>query len=284
MTEPNLYHLRYFISAAQLGSVAAAAKAHNISQPAISQGIRKLEDSLECSLLVHTKNRFKLTEEGKLLVARSGELFNTLLSIKSELKGSQKEISGPLTIASADSLVMSFLPKSLSKLRQKHPLISVEMNFKNVSEIVADVKSGKTELGILVDDGKVQGVHKELLHEGAFSFICAKGLRPILKDSQFLVTQEAPGEIELQKIFKKKFGKVAAIAMKVESWEVIAKLCSLGMGVGFVPDMMLNHWDNIRSLDESKDIAGTQKYRVLLIHRGSHQLSRQARAYLELLK
>ncbi|UOF00638.1 LysR family transcriptional regulator [Bdellovibrio reynosensis] len=281
-SEPNLYHLRYFVSAAQLGSVAAAAKAHNVSQPAISQGIRKLEESLECSLMIHTKNRFKLTEEGKLLVQRSGQLFQTLEGIKLDLKGSKAELSGTISIATADTLAQSLLPKSLLKLKQKHPQLGIEIGFSNAAEVLSLVKTGKAELGIVVDDGRIQGVDMSVLHEGSFCCVFAKGIR-ISHDLGFIVTQEAPGEMELQKIYKKKFSKPAPIAMKVESWEVIAKYVTLGLGIGFIPDLMLHHWDGIRVIEELQPLAEKQKYRVLLIHRGTHQLSRQAQAFVALL-
>lgn len=282
-SEPNLYHLRYFVSAAQLGSVAAAAKAQNVSQPAISQGIRKLEESLECSLMIHTKNRFKLTEEGKLLVERSAQLFQTLEGIRLDLKGSKAELSGSITIATADTLAQSLLPRTLQKLKQKHPQLGIEIAFNNAAEVLSLVKTGKSELGIVVDDGKIQGVDRTVLHEGSFCCVFAKGTR-YFQELGFIVTQEAPGEMELQKIYKKKYSKSAPIAMKVESWEVIAKYVTLGLGIGFVPDLMLQHWDGIRVIDELQPLAEKQKYRVLLIHRGTHQLSRQAQAFVALLR
>ncbi len=283
MNEPNIYHLRYFASAAKLGSLAAAAKACNVSQPAISQGIRKLEESLGCELMVHTKNRFKLTDEGKLLITRAEEIFQTLANIRSELDSSLKEISGALKIATSDTLAQSLLPKSLQKLKQKYPLLSAEISFGDVPAILQQVRSGQADLGILVDDGKVQGVHKTILHEGVFCCVAGKNQKVVVDDASFLVTKESPGIEELQKIYKKNFGKAAHVGMQVESWEVIARFCSLGMGIGFLPDLILKNWDNIRPIEEFKDMVAKQKYRVLLIHQGPHQLSRQAKAFLELL-
>ncbi|XGC80641.1 LysR family transcriptional regulator [Bdellovibrio bacteriovorus] len=281
-SEPNLYHLRYFVCAAQLGSVAAAAKAQNVSQPAISQGIRKLEESFDCALMIHTKNRFKLTEEGKLLVQRSEQLFQTLEGIKVDLKGSKAEVSGTITLATADTLAQSLLPKPLQRLRTLHPQLGIEIGFNNAADVLSSVRTGKVELGIVVDDGKIQGVDKTVLHEGSFCFVFAKGTR-YSSELGFIVTQEAPGEMELQKIFKRKFSKPAPITMKVESWEVIAKYVTLGFGIGFVPDLMLHHWEGLRIIDELQPLAQKQKYRVLLIHRGTHQLSRQAQAFVALL-
>ncbi|MDG0815767.1 LysR family transcriptional regulator [Bdellovibrio svalbardensis] len=283
MNEPNIHHLKYFSSAAKLGSLAAAAKACNVSQPAISQGIRKLEETLGCELMIHTKNRFKLTDEGKLLVGRAEEIFKTLTSIRSDIDGSLKELSGTVKIATADTLAQSLLPKSLQKLRHKHPLLSAEINFGDVPAILEQVRSGQVDLGIIVDDGRVQGVHKSILHEGVFVCAAGKNQKVSGESASFLATKESPGVDELQKIFKKKFGKPATIAMQVESWEVIAKFCTLGMGVGFLPDLLLKNWDNLRPLDEFKELASKQKYRVLLIHQGDHQLTRQAKAFVDLL-
>ena len=58
---------KIFCIAAEYGSITVAAEKMFISQPAVSQTIRQLEEALDCSLFLRTSKGVKLTAEGELL-------------------------------------------------------------------------------------------------------------------------------------------------------------------------------------------------------------------------
>jgi LysR family carnitine catabolism transcriptional activator len=272
MQEPSLYHLKYFKTAAELGSIAGAAKKLGISQPAISQAIKKLEEILQCELLVHTQNRFKLTEEGKLLVARSGELLSFMDILKDDLKGLQLEPSGTLTIATSSSVAFYILPPLLQKLTEAYPKIRPSLQLGNAQEIIAKVKTGECEIGLLIDDGGLSGLERKLIQKGSFRCIAADGTSASA-NPRFMVTKESPGLYELERAYKKHSGKNAEIAMEIESWDVIAQMAQLGMGVGFVPDFIANNHPGVKTLNAMTAWSQKIDYRLFLLHQGTHQLS-----------
>jgi Transcriptional regulator len=280
--EPNLYHLKYFISAAALGGIAPAAKLHNVSQPAVSQGIKSLEQAFGCEILVHSRNRFKLTEEGKVVLGRARELLASLDGLRGELKGQQKEIRGDVSIATSDSLALSFLPHVFSKLQTAHAGLKPLLEMGSANNILERVKSGACEIGLLIDDGKIKGVQKKLLHEGVFQCVGKVGLKLSAKPA-FIATQEAPGADELSKLYKKEFGKDPEFAMKVESWDVIAKMAEAGLGVGFLPDFVANGRKELRAITALDKISEKIKYKIYVIHNGEHQLSRNAKVILDFI-
>lgn len=272
MQEPSLYHLKYFKTAAELGSIAGAAKKLGISQPAISQAIKKLEEILQCELLVHTQNRFKLTEEGKLLVARSGELLSFMDNLKDDLKGLQLEPSGTLTIATSSSVAFYILPPLLQKLTEAYPKIRPSLQLGNAQEIIAKVKTGECEIGLLIDDGGLSGLERKLIQKGSFRCIAAEGTSANV-NPRFMVTKESPGLYELERAYKKHSGKNAEIAMEIESWDVIAQMAQLGMGVGFVPDFIAGNHPGVKTLNTMTAWSQKIDYRLFLLHQGIHQLS-----------
>nr|BFD67824.1 hypothetical protein HAGR004_28460 [Bdellovibrio sp. HAGR004] len=277
MSEPNIYHLKYFIKAAELGGLAAAAKALNISQPAISQAIRKLEENLQCELLLHTKNRFKLTEEGRLLLERSRGILTQLEDLKSELKGRSEVISGPLTLATSSAVAHYLLPKFLKNFLKTHSAVSPEIQFGSVPEILQMVRSGKAELGIIIDENRPPGFEGRLLGEGGFSCIHKSSTSPA--QPRFISTLESPGKHELEKAYKRATGKNALTALTVESWEVIAQMSLLGMGVGLVPDFVASVQTGLKTVEEFSVWAERIRYKIYLIHLGEHQLSKPARLF-----
>ena len=63
----NLEYYRVFYYVAQTGSLSRAAEQLSVSQPAVSQSLRQLENTLGTSLFTRTSRGVKLTKEGELL-------------------------------------------------------------------------------------------------------------------------------------------------------------------------------------------------------------------------
>lgn len=282
-TEPNLYHLRYFKTAAELGGIAAAAKKLGVSQPAISQAIRKLEEVLQCELMIHTRNRFKLTEEGKLLVKKTADLDVFFEGLKNELLGLQAEPTGSLTIAASSSVAFYLLPPLLQRITQKHPKIRPSVQIGNTQEIVNKVKSGECEIGVLFDDGGPIALEKKLLHRGSFRCVISEEASAKSEDG-FLVTRESPGLFELQKAYRKQHGKEAGIKMEIENWEVLAEMARLGLGIAFLPDFIASRQNGTKIVASMNTWAQKVDYRLCQIHQGQHQLSNVAQIFVNELK
>jgi DNA-binding transcriptional LysR family regulator len=233
--------------------------------------------------LVHSRNRFKLTEEGKVVLVRARELLSSLDGLRGELKGQQKEIQGEISLATADSLAMGYFPPLLSRLQSLHPGLKPQLEIGSASQILERVQSGACELGLVVDDGKIKGVTKKLFHEGVFQCVGKSGLRTTAGKYQFIATQEAPGAEELSKLYKKEFGKDPVFALKVESWDVIARMAEKGLGVGLIPDFVAAGHKDLKTISALEKISAKMKYKIYIIHSGEHQLSRNAKTLLEFI-
>ena len=71
----NLHLLRLFATVARTGSFSRAAKLLNISQPAISKGVRDFELQVGCRLLDRTRKGVRPTQEGAALARHAETLF-----------------------------------------------------------------------------------------------------------------------------------------------------------------------------------------------------------------
>jgi DNA-binding transcriptional LysR family regulator len=72
----DLTRLRSFVSAAQLGSFAAAADLLDYTAPAVSQHVAALERDLDCELLIRGPRGVKTTDAGAVLLERAEQLLN----------------------------------------------------------------------------------------------------------------------------------------------------------------------------------------------------------------
>ncbi|WP_413612682.1 LysR family transcriptional regulator [Bdellovibrio sp. HCB-110] len=279
----NLTHLRYFVSAAKLGGLAASAKENHVTQSAVSQAIRKLEEALGCDLLIHQKNRFKLTSEGEALLLRAEGLFLQISELKDHIKTTKAEIGGEVPIATATPIAQFILPKVIGSVKETHSQLQPVIQIGDVPFILNEVKTGRAEIGIVIDDGNIRGVEKKLLHEGYFCCVAESSYRFSEKKMQFLVTRESPGIEELKKAYKKKYASAPEISVAVESWEAIVAMAQYGLGIGFVPELILSHYSNIKEISALADLGKKTKYKTYVIHRGENQLSRQGKVFYQTL-
>ena len=81
----NLANLKYFYDVATLRSMIAAAKKNHVSQPAISQGIKKLEMELDLLLLKHKRNSIELTKEGELVIKKAKPLLDAISTFENDV-------------------------------------------------------------------------------------------------------------------------------------------------------------------------------------------------------
>lgn len=101
--------LEYFLALTQEGSISAAAKALNVSQPTLSRQLMDLEKELGCVLFERSKQGIILTDDGMLLRRRAGEISQLVHTTESELQLSHDVIAGTISIGCAETKAMEEL-------------------------------------------------------------------------------------------------------------------------------------------------------------------------------
>ena len=121
----ELRQLEYFREIADTGSINEAARHLNMSQPPLSYQIMQLENELKVTLFERSSRGVTLTEAGKLLYDRSGELLSYANSTKLEVSKSGKTTVLKLGITS--TTVGTIMPY-ISKFVKKNPDVNFEIH------------------------------------------------------------------------------------------------------------------------------------------------------------
>lgn len=145
----DLRRLQYFVSVAQERNFTRAAERLHIAQPALSRQVRLLEQELGVQLLHRTTHEFELTEAGEFLLERGP----ALLSAADELWRSVRRYGagehGTVTIAYGASASYETAPRLLQALAESHPGITMSTAVKPVDEIVAGIRNGSVDVGLV---------------------------------------------------------------------------------------------------------------------------------------
>src|SRR4051812_18234713 len=118
----RLEQLQYFVEIAKTGSYSQAANNLYISQPSISHGIKKLEDTLKVRLFERSRNGAVLTEIGKNILPKAQSVLITIEEIIDEAKREEEILTGKLSIATIPSLGR-YITDTLLEFKEKHPRV-----------------------------------------------------------------------------------------------------------------------------------------------------------------
>ncbi len=125
---PPLAWFRAFESAGRNLSFTAAALELGLTQSAISQHVRSLEDRFGCALFVRKHRGLALTDEGRRLLPT---VTNAISTLRDAAEGFETEVEGEiLTVATSVSIAQGFLVPRLRSFYEQHPGVGIRISTK----------------------------------------------------------------------------------------------------------------------------------------------------------
>jgi DNA-binding transcriptional LysR family regulator len=155
----NPQWLRTFTTLAELGSFTRAAERLELTQAAVSQHLRHLENELGL-LVIRRPRQLELTPAGNALLAYCAEMDLADQRLRLRLSGEDAE-SGEISLISPGSIGLTLYPMLLA-LQQAHRGWVVRHRFAPDSEVLAAVLQNQYELGLVTlkpDDARLSASH-----------------------------------------------------------------------------------------------------------------------------
>lgn len=164
--------LRAFISIVELGGFHRAAEALNMSQPALSRRIQRLESAVGAALLERTTRRVALTMVGREmlpLVRRMLDEFDTSIFAMRDL-GSRR--AGLIALACVPTAAFYFLPSVIARFQAQYPNIRFRILDLSANDGLEAVARGEVEFGINLIGGSDGELTFEPLIDDPFVLAC----------------------------------------------------------------------------------------------------------------
>ncbi len=168
----ELLDLRALVAVAEGRSFHRAADLLNLSQPALSRRIQKLEGAVGAPLLERTTRSVRLTPAGREIVPllrrmldeMDGSLFGTMALGEKQ--------SGRVTVASVPSATVRFLPDVLQRFGQEYRNVRVRILDLSATECAEAVRTGEAEFGIALPVSTDADLAFDPLHEDPYGLVC----------------------------------------------------------------------------------------------------------------
>lgn len=143
------FRLQVFHSVAVNLSFTKAAKELYITQPAVTNNIKELENSLGISLFNRDQNSISLTQAGRILLEYTEQATAEYKKIEYEIGLLRNSFSGRLKIGASTTIEQYILPPILAKFNKEHPEVEILMYNHNTMNVEKDVMSHEIDLGIV---------------------------------------------------------------------------------------------------------------------------------------
>lgn len=128
---------RVFQEVARMGNISAAAQNLFISQSAVSQSIKQLEEQLQVRLFSRSTRGVVLTSEGKLLLDYVSHGLGLIQCGEEKLAQSRQLLTGELIIGASDTVTKTYLVSRLEAFHQNYPAIQIRI-LNGTSQMVLD--------------------------------------------------------------------------------------------------------------------------------------------------
>jgi DNA-binding transcriptional LysR family regulator len=144
----ELLDLKAFVTVAELGSFVRTAEALNLSQPALSRRIQKLEESLGAPLLERSTRHVRLTMVGRDFLPKVRRFVDEFELSVLGISDLGARTSGLVSIAAVPSAVFYFLPQAIARFSRKYPRIRIRILDIGANEGLDAVVRSEVDFGI----------------------------------------------------------------------------------------------------------------------------------------
>ena len=145
----NLEYYRIFCEVARAGSITAAAGRLCISQPAVSQTIRQLEEGLGSPLFVRAQKGVRLTAEGEVLYSFAERGLDQIRAGEEAFRSMIDLEQGEVRIGASDMTLRFYLLPYLERFHRQYPKIKVKVTNGPTPETLRFLREGRIDFGIV---------------------------------------------------------------------------------------------------------------------------------------
>jgi len=238
--------LKVFCDLVDLQSFSMAAERNFITQSAVSQQIRALEDKYKRRLLERVRGRreIRLTPAGEVFYRESRNVLAAYAQLEENLRGLVGKIGGTIKVATVYSVGLHELPAKVREFMTKFPTAKIDLEYSRTTRVVRDVMNGTVELGIVAYPEPRRGVTIVPMPGNRLVLITppnhklAKRTKVKVDDLQgeaFVhFERDVPTRKAIDKILREHHIDVNKVA-EFDNIETIKRAVEVGFGIAIVP-------------------------------------------------
>jgi DNA-binding transcriptional LysR family regulator len=291
----QLETLKIFCDLVETRSFSQAAERNFVTQSAVSQQVRGLEERFKRRLLERVRGRrdLHLTQAGEAFYEACREVLQAYARLQERMRNLTGTVSGTVRVATVYSVGLHELPPVVREYMALYPQAKIDLEYSRTTRVVRDVLSGAVELGVVAFPEKKRGLEVVPLGGDRLVLICQPGHRLArrkkvsaadLQGLDFvLFERDIPTRRATDRILRS-HGVTVRRAAEFDNIETIKRAVEVGLGLAIVPRPSVLDEQRTGQLAVVPLAEPEWKRTVGVIYRGDRALGSAARKFVELLR
>jgi DNA-binding transcriptional LysR family regulator len=289
----HLETLKVFCDVVETRSFSAAASQNFVSQSAVSQQIRTLEERYGRRLLERTRGNVQLTPAGEILYQVSKDIVQRYHDMEAQLQALTQVVAGTVRVATVHSVGLYELSVQIKRYLKAYPQVHLHLEYSRASNIYEDALKGNIDLGVVAYPARPPQITVLPFREDRLVLVCppshalARHRQVSIKklEGEPLVGYERdiPTRKETDRMLRR-YGVEAHYVMELDNIETIKRVVEIGTGIAILPEPAVRPEVRARSL-VAVQLADEVFLRPLgIIHRQGKHFSPAAEKFIEFLR
>lgn len=290
----EIRRIQYVVRVAEEKSFSRAAQKLHIAQPSLSQQIAKLEKELGVILFQRSPAEVTLTRAGEVFYQSAVEILDRVEQLKKEMYDVARLKKGKLNIGSMSMTGAHLLPLALPAFRQQYEGIEITLIEDSTGKLEEMTAKGQLDISLL----SLPIAHTSLAYEPLLEeeiFLAVPPNHPLatkdsvkvnsLADESFIMIKQGLGFHDLSRDICLQAGFEPRIVFESSNIETIQSLVCAGMGVAFVPRMVMRSSQKDDFAPVYVRLTDPAPRRTIVIaYREQSYLSQAAHAFIQVIK
>lgn len=236
---------RVFRTVAAKGNISAAAQELYLSQSAVSQSIRQLEEQLQVRLFSRNARGVALTSEGQLLLEYVNRALGLLENGEEKLSQVRQLLAGELTIGASDTVTRTFLLPRLEAFHKEYPSIRIRILNGTTRMVLDYLHAGQVDLAFASEaqDEKLYAQRRcfdtHMLFVASPEYPCdferAYTVEEMAAFPLILLERKASSRLYVERFFRE-HGVDITPEIELGSHDLLIALAQIGLGVACVTE------------------------------------------------
>lgn len=233
-----------FCDLVETASFSRAASLNAITQSAVSQQVRVLEERFGVPLIERGGRNFCVTPEGRAFLQAAKEILATYANLGNRLRELQNVVAGTLRVAAVPSIGLHELPPFLKKFRGLFPDVEVLTEYRRSSRVYSEVLEGRADLGLVAYPSRRKGLVMESFWKDKLVLIChpdhafagrrSVALRDLHGERFIGFEPDLPTRKQIDRLLREQ-GVEVRMMMEFENVETVKRAVEIENGIAIVP-------------------------------------------------
>lgn len=242
--------LRTFMFVVQERGVGRAATALYLSQPAVSQALKRLEDAVGGLLLYRRHGEFRLTALGEEIYRLSRDMYGMVARIDEAAASEQNEVAGTLRLLVMSKIQSTAYDDFLTQFHRRYPQVEFNMDVMQSAAILDALSKRVPALGLCLCRKPIDVLQRRLFLRHRYVLVCGRN-HPLfarrhihpdeLRDQNFIcfASDQLGDTLSPLTIFRDQQGFTGRIVGTSPSVEEIRRMVIAGLGLSCLPEHLI---------------------------------------------